>query len=93
MEQIYEIPESVTQLFSNGESDYKIIDYNAEMDNTQALRHFLDCIGATDYHIEQDNGTEVILRCEDYPQLMAVSSTGLGDFFSHAFEVTEYNFG
>lgn len=93
MTEIYEVPDSVLQLFEQGVNSYRIISYNKEMDNIQSMQHFLECIGATDENIEEDNGTQVVLKHPDRPDMFVVDAGGLGDFFSHGFEVTEYNFG
>ena len=84
----YEIPESVEQLFENGETSYRIINYETEMDNIQSMQHFLECIGATDEQIETDDGTQVVLKLGD--KRMVIDAGGLGDFFSHGFDVSEY---
>ena len=59
---IYEIPNSVKEMFERGENSYRIIDYSIkEMDNIQSMRYFLDCIGAKIDNIETDDGTQVIM--------------------------------
>lgn len=93
MREIYEIPDSVLVLFQQGENSYHIITYVSEMDNIQSMQHFLECIGATDENIYEDNGTQVILKHSDRPDMFVLDASGLGDFFSHGFDVTEYNFG
>lgn len=90
MKEIYDIPDSVEQLFSNGEREYKIISYECEMDNIQSMRHFLESIGATEDNIECDDGTQVTLKHIDWPGLMVIDAGGLGDFFSHSFRISEY---
>jgi hypothetical protein len=93
MTDIIEIPDSVEQLFAQGENNYRIISYEKEMDNIQSMQHFLELIGATEWNIVEDLGTQVTVRHMDYPQHMVINAGGLGDFFSHGFDVTEYNFG
>lgn len=93
MTEIYEIPDSVLSLFQQGESSYRIISYEREMDNNQSMRHFLECIGATEDNIYEDSGTQVILKHPDRPDMFVVDAGGLGDFFSHGFDVSEYIFG
>lgn len=87
---IIEIPGSLSELFDNGESSYRIIDYSSdmEMDNVQSMQYFLDAIGVCSDDIVSDGGTQVVLKCEGYEQDMVVDSRGLGDFFSHGFDVT-----
>jgi hypothetical protein len=91
-QEIYEIPDSVKDLFAQGESSYRIINYNPgmEMDNIQSMKHFLVCIGASSENIECDDGTQVTLKHPDYPNWMVIDAGGLGDFFSHSFMVTKY---
>lgn len=91
--EIIEIPESVLDLFEKGENSYRIINYENEMDNNQSMAYFLDYIGATDDNIYEDSGTQVILKHPDRADMMVVDAEGLGDFFSHGFTVTEYNWG
>lgn len=92
-QEIIEVPDSVLQLFEQGENSYRIIDYETEMDNNQSMQYFLECIGATDENIFEDSGTQVILKHPDRADMMVVDAGGLGDFFSHGFTVTEYNCG
>ena len=59
---IYEIPNSVKEMFEQGENSYRIIDYSIQgMDNIQSMQFFLDCIGATRDNIETDDGTQVVI--------------------------------
>jgi hypothetical protein len=93
MSDIFEIPESIEQLFSRGETNYRIISNDKGRDNIESLQWFLELIGATEWNIVEDLGTQVTIRHMDYPQHMVINSGGLGDFYSHGFDVTEYNFG
>jgi hypothetical protein len=89
--EIYEVPESVAELFELGENSYRIISYEREMDNTQSIQHFLECIGAKDEDIHKEYGTQVILRHPDFEyEFLVVDAGGLGDFFSHGFTVSKY---
>lgn len=92
MTEIYEIPDSVIDLFVKGEAKYRIISYEREMDNIQSMRHFLECIGATEENIYSDDGTQVVLKHPDRGDMFVIDAGGLGDFFSHGFDVTEYVF-
>ena len=88
----YEIPDNVKELFEQGENSYRIIDYapDMEMDNNQSMDYFLDAIGATDENITEHHGTQVVLIHQDFGMKYVVDSGGLGDFFSHGFEVSLY---
>lgn len=88
----YDIPESVSELFANGERSYSIVDYDIEpMDNIQSMAFFLDEVGVTCEDIAEADGTQVYLKHKDYPYQMCVDAGGLGDFYSHSFSVSIYN--
>lgn len=90
--EIYEIPDSVKDMFERGESSYRIIDYSIiGMDNNQSMQYFLSCIGATTCNIYEDCGTQVIMCHQDFDNKLVIDSGGLGDFYSHGFDVTFYN--
>ena len=88
---IYKIPESIEDLFEQGENSYSIIDYSPEMemDNNESMAFFLEQIGVQKENIILDNGTQVILKCNGYKEIYCIDSGGLGDFFSHGFDVSE----
>lgn len=89
MELIYNIPESIDELFERGEDTYYIQDYTIEpMDNNESMAFFLDFIGVPQKNIVLDDGTQVYLVHEDYDYELKIDAGGLGDFFSHSFEVT-----
>jgi len=92
--EIYEIPHDVNELFEDIESNeghmsYQIINYHPEMDmdNIQSMHHFTDEVGIDDY-IEEDSGTQVVLRHPNYLKRVVIDASGLGDFYSHNFECT-----
>lgn len=84
------IPNNIKELFDNKDNVYYIIDYYLpEMDNIESMQYFLDNIDCIyDNNIEVDDGTQVVLTHEDYPYKIQIDAGGLGDFFSHMFEVT-----
>jgi hypothetical protein len=89
---IYEIPNSVKEMFEQGENSYRIIDYSIqEMDNIQSMQHFLDCTGATTDNIETYDGTQVVVIHPDFDHKLVIDSGGLGDFYSHGYDVTLYS--
>ena len=90
---IYEVPATVKELFEEKEAEYKIVDYlpEMEMDNNQSMAFFLDYIGAVSDNIIEDSGTQVIIQHEDFDYKLQIDSGGLGDFFSHRFEVSMFN--
>jgi len=86
---IYEIPNSVQHMFEQGETSYRIVDYTIqEMDNNQSMQFFLDCIGATEDNIETDDGTQIVIKHENFNHKLVIDSGGLGDFYSHGYDVT-----
>ena len=86
---IYEIPNSVQDMFEQGETSYRIVDYTIqEMDNNQSMQYFLDCIGATDDNIEIDDGTQVVVKHPNFDYKLVIDSGGLGDFYSHGYDVS-----
>lgn len=88
---IYEIPNSVKEMFEQGENSYRIIDYSIQgMNNIQSMQHFLDHIGATTDNIETDDGTQVVIIHPDFGHKLVIDSGGLGDFYSHGYDVTLY---
>jgi len=88
---IYEIPNSVKEIFEQGENSYRIIDYSiSEMDNIQSMQYFLDCIDATTDNIETDDGTQVVIIHPNFEHKLVIDSVGLGDFYSHGYDVTIY---
>lgn len=89
---IIEIPSSVKEMFENGERSYRIIDYTIQsMDNNQSMQYFLDCIGATSDNIETDDGTQVVVIHPEFEHKLVIDGGGLGDFFSHGFDVSIYS--
>lgn len=84
---MYDIPESVDELFANGEENYSITDPEQSGDNVFAMRLFLECVGVPDDMVESDYGTQVTLF--NGKRRLVVDSGGLGDFHLHGFQVTE----
>jgi hypothetical protein len=86
---IYEMPSSVKEMFEQGENSYRIIDYSInEMDNIQSMQYFLDLIGAKSENIETDDGTQMVIIHPDFDHKLVIDSGGLGDFYSHSFDVS-----
>ena len=87
----YNVPESIDELFDNGERSYSIIDYTIPpMDNIQSMEFFLDQVGIEDKDIVEANGTQVYLKHEKYTYQMCIDAGGLGDFYSHGYDVSIY---
>lgn len=92
MSKIYEIPGSVKELFTD-ESSYRIIDRDAgEMDNIEAMRYFIESVGISSDHILLDDGTQVHFWHPEFSYHIVIDSSGLGDFYSHDYDVTRVDF-
>lgn len=83
---MYDIPESVAELFANGEASYRITDPEQSGDNIFALRLFLDLVGVPSEMVECDDWTQVTLF--NGVRRIAIDSGGLGDFHLHGYDVT-----
>lgn len=83
----YDIPDSITDMFRNGEASYSIIDYSHSMDNIESLQYFLDQVGVGSEYIDEHLDTMVVLMHPDFDYKLAIHSGGLGDFYSHGFDV------
>ena len=86
--QEYEVPGSLKEMFEE-EGYYKIINYEYEMDNVQALNHFFEVVGVPSDNILLHDGTQAFLFHPDFNFHLVIDSSGLGDFFSHQFELTK----
>lgn len=93
MDEIYEIPFSIEQLFedvyeSDGYQSYRIIEYTEglDMDNNQSMAYFIECVGINEEYIIDNLGTQITLRHPKYKKQIVIDAGGLGDFFSHSFE-------
>ncbi|MBK2124426.1 hypothetical protein [Fangia hongkongensis] len=86
--QIYDIPENVDQFFENGITSYSIIDADEVGDNLFSMDLFLDAVGFKEENIKLHDGTMVIVT--NGVQTFRINAGGLGDFYSHGYDVTEY---
>lgn len=88
--QIYEVPESIKQMFFDAPISYRICDDTiSAMDNIQSMNFFLEYIECEPNLIVEDYGTQVILEHPDYDFKIVIDSGVLGDFYSHGFVVTK----
>ena len=93
MEQvIYEVPENIIELFNgfktaDEEQVYRIVNYNQgmEMDDGQALDHFLNTLGVSKDCVISRQYNQVTLYCEQFNYKVVIDVEGLGDFYSHGF--------
>lgn len=82
----YNIPESVEELFANGEQSYSISDIDQPGSNVFGMLLFLGCVGVPTDMIEDNQGTQVTLF--DGTKRIVIDSGGLGDFHLHGFDVS-----
>lgn len=84
------IPESIDDLFINREATYEM--YTTEsLDNNNSMSLFIDELELHDF-ITENYGTQIKLRHSDFPFTMQIDAGGLGDFYSHKFDVSiEYD--
>ena len=87
---VYQVPSSIEELFTEQEAYYQIIDYSDSMcmDNNQSMQFFLNHLGFENEHIVEDNGTQVIIQDKDFHYKLQINARGLGDCYSHGFDVS-----
>ena len=84
-----DIPNSIEELFSNGNQNYYLSDYDLQpMDNIESVEYFLEQVGVDNDNIETDYGTYMVLKHPDYDYKLEIQSGGMGDFNSHIWQVT-----
>lgn len=86
----YSVPDSFDELFTEGENSYHIKDYSngMDMDNIEAMGLFIECVGIPSEAIVEDFGTQVKLEHADFDFYIYIDSAGMGDFFTHRYEVS-----
>ena len=83
-----DIPNSIEKLFSNGNQNYYLSDYDLQpMDNIESMEHFLEQVGVDNDNIETDDGNYIVLKHPDYDYKLEIQSEGMGDLNSHIWEV------
>lgn len=85
MESIWEVPDSPDEFFGNGETTYRIHDYDYPMDNIGSMGLFLDVVGFSPDQIVTDDGTQVVVT--DGESKYIIDSYGEGDFHLHGYSV------
>lgn len=91
MQSNYEIPSTIKELFED-DAHYKIIDYSTEMDNIEAMECFIERVEIPLDNILLNDGTQAFFCHPNYNYHIVVDSGGLGDTFSHEFDVTRLHF-
>ena len=80
------IPESVEELFDNGDAHYFIKDPDRPGDNIYGMQLFIAEVGIPSDMIELDDGTQIFVS--NGKKTLQIDSGGLGDFHLHGFDVT-----
>ena len=86
MDEYYDVPRDIRELFDNGNHSYSIIDPGLSLDNIEAMQIFLEMLDVTEDLIESDYGTRVILN--NGSRQLQIDCGGLGDFHLHGYDVT-----
>lgn len=81
----WSIPGSVEELFSNGPTQYHIIDPDYSGDNVYAMRLFIESVEGLAAHVVEDEGTQIVVAKDGVS--LVIDSGGLGDFDRHGFDV------
>jgi hypothetical protein len=79
------IPNNLKELFSLKEHSYEFY-AEEEMDNVESMRYFLESVGVSEAMSVFDDGTYVEIFLRDYYYKIVLTSSGLGDPFSHLIE-------
>jgi phage pi2 protein 07 len=83
------LPNTSHCFFENGETEYRYFSEES-IDNNWSMDFFIKYVGLSEY-IRIHEGTQVIFKHPEYDQALQVDAGGLGDFFSHKFEVSIYD--
>jgi len=83
---MYDLPETLDDLFRNREASYSITDPEQRGDNIFALNLFLELVGVPDEMIERWDETQATLF--DGNRRIVIDSGGLGDFHLHGYDVS-----
>ena len=86
----YCLPEDLDELFRTGPTQWYAREYvpEMEMDNVQAMAWFMDVVGISDGDCIAIEDTQIVVRSPAHPFTLCIDSGGLGDFFSHGFDVS-----
>jgi len=85
-----DLPKSIEELFENEEAMYY---YNSEdsMDNYCSMDWFIKYLELEDF-IFSHEGTQILIQHPKYKCQLQIDAGGLGDFFSHKFDVSVYQY-
>lgn len=80
------LPSSVEELFENKEETYTYFSIDS-MDNNWSMDWFIKYLDLGEF-IFLNEGTRIELQHPKYNYQLQIDSGGLGDFYSHKFEVS-----
>ena len=83
------LPNTPLDFFENGETEYRYFSEES-MDNYWSMNWFIKNVELSEFIIIHE-GTQVIFKHPEYDKALQVDAGGLGDFFSHKFEVSIFN--
>lgn len=83
------LPKSVEELFDNKEYQYTYFSEEG-MDNFWSMDWFIKYLGLEEF-IFSNEGTQIYLQHPQYNYQLQVDAGGLGDFYSHKFDVLVCN--
>lgn len=86
MNNYWNIPSTVEELFSAGEASYSITDAEYPGCNSYGMDLFVSCVEGLEQHITDHFGTQILVYKDGVN--LQIDSGGLGDFHLHGFDVT-----
>ncbi|MBU0777457.1 hypothetical protein KKF82_04275 [Patescibacteria group bacterium] len=86
----YNMPKDLDEIFKVGETQWQVVDYSSEMDmnNAASMTWFVEQVGITEDDCVDIEDTRIIVKHPDHKHRLQIDAGGLGDFFSHAFDVS-----
>ena len=86
----YNMPKSLDEIFLVGETQWTACSYEPDMDmnNVASLTWFMETVGISEGDCVEVEDTQIIVEHPNYPYMLRIDSGGLGDFFSHCFDVS-----
>jgi phage pi2 protein 07 len=83
------LPNTVEELFEKGENQYRYYSEDS-LDNNWSMDWFIKSIGLSEFIILNE-GTQIVLHHPKYSYDLQIDAGGLGDFYSHKFDVSICN--
>ena len=83
------LPKSIEEMFENKEFQYTYFSEDS-LDNNWSMDWFIKAIGLSEFIILNE-GTQIVLHHPNYNYDLQIDAGGLGDFYSHTFDVSVCN--